>query len=45
VYQYEIANGLASASDKLTQMEYGVEICSTSGTETFPLTGLTFNLS
>ncbi len=45
VYQYEIANGLAKASDKLTQMEYGAEICATSGTETFPLTGLTFNVS
>ena len=45
IYQYEIANGLAKASDRLTQMEYGAEICATNGTETFPLTGLTFNLS
>ena len=33
------------ASDAPTQLEYGTEICSTTGTQTFPLTGLTFNLS
>jgi hypothetical protein len=45
VYQWEVANGYAKASDVPTQLEYGVEICSTSGSETFPLTGLTFSLS
>jgi len=39
------SHGFVSASDVPTQLEYGVEICYTSGTETFPLTGLTFNLS
>ena len=45
VYQWEVANGYANASDAITQLEYGVEVCATNGTETFPLTGLTFNLS
>ena len=44
-WQWEVANGYASASDVPTQMEYGVEISYTSGTETFPMTGLTFNAS
>ena len=33
------------ASDVPTQFEYGVEVCYTSGTETFPMNGLTFSLS
>lgn len=33
------------SSDVPTQLEYGVEICSTVGTQSFPVTGLTFNLS
>jgi hypothetical protein len=45
VFQWEVANGYAKASDVPTQLEYGVEISYTSGTETFPVTGLTFNLS
>jgi len=45
VYQWEVANGYAKSTDVPTQLEYGVEICSTSGTETFPMTGLTFSLS
>ena len=45
VYQWLVANGYVSASDVPTQLEYGVEICATSGTETFPMTGLTFSLS
>jgi hypothetical protein len=45
VYQWLVANGYVSASDVPTQLEYGVEICSTSGTETFPTTGVTFSLS
>lgn len=45
VYQYEVAQGIAQASDPITQLEYGVEVCSTTGTEDFSLTGLTFNLS
>jgi hypothetical protein len=39
------ANGYVKSSDVPTQFEYGVEICATSGTETFPLTGLTFNMN
>jgi hypothetical protein len=44
IYSWEVANGYATNSAVLTQEEYGVEICATSGTETFPLTGLTFNV-
>ena len=44
-WQWEVANGYASASDVPTQLEYGVEVSYTSGTETFPMTGLTFNAS
>jgi hypothetical protein len=45
VFQWEVANGYAKASDVPTQLEYGVEISYTSGTETFPMTGLTFSVS
>jgi hypothetical protein len=45
IFQWEVANGYALASDVPTQLEYGVEVCYTTGTETFPLTGLTFSLS
>jgi hypothetical protein len=45
IFQWEVANGYAKASDIPTQLEYGVEISYTSGTETFPTTGLTFSLS
>jgi hypothetical protein len=44
-YNYEISQGLAKATDAPTQLEYGIEIVSTTGTQTFPLTGLTFSLS
>jgi hypothetical protein len=44
-WKWEVANGYAKASDVPTQLEYGVEISYTSGTETFPMTGLTFSLS
>lgn len=44
IYQWEVANGYAKSTDVPTQLEYGVEICSTSGTETFPMNGLTFTL-
>ena len=44
-YDYEIAQGLAKATDAPTQLEYGVEIVSTTGTQTFPLTGVTFSLA
>ena len=44
-WKWEVANGYASASDIPTQLEYGVEIAYTSGTETFPMTGLTFSVS
>jgi hypothetical protein len=43
--QWLVSQGLVNASDVPTQLEYGVEISDTSGTETFPMTGLTFNLS
>ncbi len=44
-YDFEVSMGWASASDVPTQLEYGVEICATTGTQTFPMTGLTFSLS
>jgi Carboxypeptidase regulatory-like domain len=40
-----VSQGLVKSTDVPTQLEYGVEICSTSGSETFPLTGLTFDLN
>jgi hypothetical protein len=40
-----VSQGLIKSTDVPTQLEYGVEICYTSGVETFPLTGLTFTLS
>jgi hypothetical protein len=40
-----VSQGLVKSTDVPTQLEYGVEICSTSGSETFPLTGLTFILN
>ena len=45
VYQYEVANGLAKSSDVISQLEYGVEIEATNGNETFPMNGVTFNVS
>ncbi len=35
-FQWEVAHGYAGAGDIPTQFEYGVEICATNGTETFP---------
>ncbi len=45
IYQWEVANGYAKSTDIPTQLEYGVEVCSTSGNETFPMNGLTFTLN
>ena len=45
IFQWEVANGYANASDVPTQLQYGVEISYTSGSETFPMTGLTFDVS
>ena len=44
-YNWEIAHGLALSTDYPTQLEYGVEIVGTTGSQTFPLTGLTFSLT
>ena len=44
-YDWLVDNGYVKASDVPTQLEYGVEICSTNGNETFPMTGLTFSTS
>jgi hypothetical protein len=43
-FKFEVSQGWAKASDAPTQLEYGVEISFTNGTQTFPMTGLTFNL-
>jgi hypothetical protein len=40
-----VSQSLVKSTDVPTQLEYGVEICSTSGSETFPMTGLTFDLN
>jgi hypothetical protein len=45
IFQWEVANGYAKASDVPTQLQYGVEISYTNGSETFPMTGLTFGVS
>jgi len=39
-----VFQGLVKSTDVPTQLEYGVEVCSTDGSETFPMTGLTFSL-
>ena len=39
-----VSQDLLKSTDVPTQLEYGVEICSTDGPETFRLTGLTFSL-
>ena len=44
-YNFEVMMGWAKSSDAPTQLEYGIEICSTTGSQVFPLNGLTFNLS
>jgi hypothetical protein len=44
-YQWEIANGFASSTDDLTQIEYGTEVAYTNGPETFNTTGFTVSLS
>jgi hypothetical protein len=43
--KYLVSKGLIKSTEVPTQLQYGVEVCSTVGTQTFPLTGLTFNLS
>jgi hypothetical protein len=43
-FQWEVAHGYAKASDVPTQLEYGTEIASTNGAETFNVTGLTFSV-
>ena len=44
-WQWEVANGYAKSTDVPTQLEYGVEVCYTSGAETFPMNGLTFTVN
>jgi hypothetical protein len=44
-FNYLVSKGLVKSTDIPTQLEYGVEICSTNGNETFPMTGLTFTLN
>jgi hypothetical protein len=44
-FNWLVANGYVQSTDVPTQLEYGVEICYTDGSETFPMTGLTFHLS
>jgi hypothetical protein len=44
-YNWEVANGWASASQNPTQEEYGTEIAATTGTQTFPVNDVTFTNS
>jgi hypothetical protein len=44
-FQWLVSQGIVQSTDVPTQLEYGVEIAYTTGSETFPMTGLTFNLS
>jgi hypothetical protein len=44
-FNWLVSHGYVAASAVPTQLEYGVEICYTSGSETFPMTGLTFSVS
>ena len=44
-FKWLVAEGIVKATAVPTQLEYGVEICYTSGTETFPLNGLTFTVT
>jgi hypothetical protein len=44
-FRWLVAQGLVNATAVPTQLEYGVEISYTTGSETFPMTGLTFKLS
>jgi hypothetical protein len=44
-FNWLVSQGIVKATDVPTQLEYGVEVCYTSGSETFPMTGLSFNLS
>jgi hypothetical protein len=44
-FNWLVSQGIVKSTDVPTQLEYGVEVCYTSGTETFPLTGLTFSVN
>ena len=44
-FKWLVAKGFVQATAVPTQLEYGVEVCYTTGTETFPMTGLTFSLT
>lgn len=44
-FQWEVAHGYAKATEIPTQLEYGVEIAGTSGTEKFAVNGLTMSLT
>ena len=43
--RWEVAHGYAKSTDVPTQLQYGVEVCYTNGSETFPVTGVRFHLS
>jgi hypothetical protein len=44
-YDWLVQNGYVTASDVPATLDYGVEISYTSGTETFPMNGVTFSVS
>ena len=44
-FNFEVIMGWAKSTDAPAQLEYGVEICSTTGAQTFPMNGLTFSLA
>jgi hypothetical protein len=44
-FKYLVSVGLLKTTDIPMQLEYGVEICSTNGTESFPMNGVTFTIN
>jgi hypothetical protein len=44
-FQWLVSNGYLKATAEPTQLLYGVEVSYTSGTETFPMTGLTMTVN
>ena len=44
-FKWLVSQGIVKSTDVPTQLEYGVEVCYTTGTERFPLTGLTFDVA
>lgn len=44
-WNWEVSHGYAKATDTPDELEYGIEVTATTGTQTFTLNGLTFNVN